>query len=145
MKRKVLTLAISVSSSIMMTGCATMFGGGSSQAINIKSDKEMIVDIYKVEAVTKNADEQTSKKKTKEPELMHKNVKVPSSINVQRSNNDLLLKPVNNDCAEKRVEKEMNDWVWGDILAISPLSTTVDAVTGAMWEYDDNINMECKN
>jgi len=144
MKRQILTLAIAVSSSIMMTGCATMFGGGSTQAINIKSDKEMLVDIYKVEAETKNADAETIKKKTKKPELMHKNVKVPSSINVQRNNNDILIKPVNDECGEQRVKKEMNDWFLGDVLALSLLSTTVDAVTGAMWEYDDNVTMECK-
>ena len=144
MKQKVLTLAVGVTCSVIMTGCATMFGGGSNQTINIKSDKEMRVDIYKVEAKDQNVDEET-KKKTKEPELMHKNVSIPSSINVQRSNNDLLLKPISEDCQEKRVEKQLNNWFWGDVLATSLLSTTVDAVTGAMWEYDKEVTLECNN
>lgn len=144
MKRNVLTLVVGVSCSIMMTGCATLFGGGANQVINIKSDKEMIVDIYKAQSKEKNADGEEIKKEQKEPELLHKNIKIPSSINVQRSSNDLLLKPVDGECQEKRVEKQLNNWFWGDVLAGSLLSTTVDAVTGAMWEYDNNITIECQ-
>lgn len=101
MKRNVLTLVVGVSCSIMMTGCATLFGGGANQVINIKSDKEMIVDIYKAQSKEKNADGEEIKKEQKEPELLHKNIKIPSSINVQRSSNDLLLKPVDGECQEK--------------------------------------------
>ena len=144
MKRKVLNLAVGVSIGIMMTGCATLFGGGANQAINIKSDKEMVVDIYKVESINKNVDEE-NKRKPKEPELVHQNVTIPSSINVQRGNNDLLLKATNENCKEQRVEKKLNPWFWGDVVATSLLSTTVDAITGAMWEYDDNVIVECKN
>ena len=32
-----------------------------------------------------------------------------------------------------------------DVLALSLLSTTVDAVTGAMWEYDKVTTLECPN
>jgi len=144
MKRKVLNLAVGVSIGIMMTGCATLFGGGANQAINIKSDKEMVVDIYKVESINKNVDEE-NKRKPKEPELVHQNVTIPSSINVQRGNNDLLLKATNENCKEQRVEKKLNPWFWGDVVATSLLSTTVDAITGAMWEYDDNVIVECQN
>jgi len=142
MKRKVLTLAVAVSSSIMMTGCATLFGGGSNQAINIKSDKEMLVDIYKVEPQKKNDDGEV-KKSTKEPELIHKGISVPGSINVQRSSKDLLLKPTNSECEGQRVENNLNPWFWGDVVATSLLSTTVDAITGAMWEYDKDVTLEC--
>ena len=143
MKRKVLTLALGTSCAIMMTGCATIFGGGDNQAINIKSDKQMMVDIYKVESKKDNG-EDTSKKETKEPELIHKNITIPSSVNIERSNKDILIKPTNNECGEKRVEKKLNPWFWGDVVATSLLSTTVDAVTGAMWEYDDNVTMDCQ-
>lgn len=145
MKRKVLTLTVGISCSIMMTGCATVFGGGSNQAINIKSNKEMVVDIYKVEPIKKNQSTEVSDKKKKESKLIHANITVPSSINVDRSNDDILLKPKNIDCKETRVEKKMNPWIWGDVAATSLLSTTVDAVTGAMWEYDKDVTLECNN
>jgi len=144
MKQKVLTLAVGVSCGIMLSGCATLLGGGANQAINIKSDKEMVVDIYKVESINKNVDEE-NKRKPKEPKLIHQNVTIPSSINVQRGNNDLLLKATNENCKEQRVEKKLNPWFWGDVLATSLLSSTVDAVTGAMWEYDNNVTVECQN
>lgn len=143
MKRNVLNLAIGVSCGIMMTGCATLFGGGSSQVINIKSDKEMVIDIYKVKSLDANATEEEKNKEPKELGLIYKNVSIPTSIAVNRENKDLLFKSINSDCEDTRVKKEMNDWVWGDILAISLLSTTVDALTGAMWEYDDNVTIEC--
>jgi len=144
MKRKVLNLAVGVSIGIMMTGCATLFGGGGNQGINIKSDREMVVDIYKVEPIKKNIDE-ANKKEPKEPKLIHTNVKIPSSVYVERSSDDLLIKAINEECKDHRVEKELNNWFWGDVLAGSLLSSTVDAITGAMWEYDDNVMVECKN
>lgn len=144
MKQKVLTLAVGVSCGIMLSGCATLFGGGGNQGINIKSDKEMVVDIYKVEPINKNVDDE-NKKEPKEPKLIHTNVKIPSSIYVQRSSQDLLIKPINKECKDTRVEKELNNWFWGDVLAGSLLSSTVDVITGAMWEYDENVTLECKN
>jgi hypothetical protein len=145
--KKSLVLAgfLGVSTSVMFTGCATLFGGGSNQSINIKSDKEMVYDIYKVEVVEKDADGKVVEKKNpKEPKLIHANMKVPSNINVDRSNEDILLKSKNEECKDIRVEKKLNNWFWGDVLATSLLSTTVDAVTGAMWEYDKEVTVECK-
>lgn len=68
----------------------------------------------------------------------------PTTISVGRENKDLLIKDIDGKCEDTRVKKETNDWFWGDVLALSLLSTTVDAVTGAMWEYDDNVTIECK-
>lgn len=144
-KSLVLAVLLGVSASVMFTGCATLFGGGSNQSINIKSDKEMVYDIYKVEVVEKDADGKVVEKKNpKEPKLIHANMKVPSNINVDRSNEDILLKSKNEECKDIRVEKKLNNWFWGDVLATSLLSTTVDAVTGAMWEYDKEVTVECK-
>lgn len=149
MKKQILTLTAGLSCSLVLTGCATLFGGGSNQAINIKSQKETVVDVYKVEPIKKdsanNNDLAAEKKEQKEPKLIHANITVPSSINVDRNSDDILLKPKNSDCAETRVEKKLNPWFWGDVVATSLLSTTVDAVTGAMWEYDKDVTLECQN
>lgn len=130
--KKYLSLLLLVVSSVMFSGCATLFGGGSNQNINIVSKKEAVVDIYKVDD------------KNKERKI-HSKVKVPSTINVQRSNENIVIKPSeNSECNEYVVEKKTNGWFFGDVLALSLLSTTVDAVTGAMWEYDEQLELDCK-
>lgn len=129
--RKIISLSLVVASAILFSGCATLFGGGSNQNINIMSKKETVVDIYKVDE--------------KEKIKIHSNVKVPSTINVNRSNDNILIKPIeDSECNEYVVEKKTNGWFFGDVLALSLLSTTVDAVTGAMWEYDEHAELVCK-
>ncbi|MCT7481800.1 hypothetical protein [Aliarcobacter cryaerophilus] len=44
---------------------------------------------------------------------------------------------------KKKVEKKLNPWFWGDVVATSLVSTTTDAVTGAMWKYDENVSLDC--
>lgn len=131
MKRKVLTLAIGVSCSIMMTGCATLFGGGAKQNITIKSSEPKNLSLHYVDD-----------KNVTSPVVQ--TFQTPTTISVGRENKDLLIKDIDGKCEDTRVKKETNDWFWGDVLALSLLSTTVDAVTGAMWEYDDNVTIECK-
>jgi hypothetical protein len=69
-------------------------------------------------------------------------VKVPAIVTITRENKDILIKT--SDKKTKLVKKKINPWFLGDVLATSPLSTTVDLVTGAMWKYDDNVNINCK-
>lgn len=132
MKRKVLTVVMGVSCGIMMTGCATLFGGGAKQEIIIKSNEPRNLSLHYID----------KKEGTSAP---IQTFEAPATITVGRENKDILLKDTSGKCEDIRVEKKMNDWVWGDIIATSPLSTTVDAVTGAMWEYDENVTVECSN
>lgn len=139
-KSLVMVSLVAASTSILFTGCATIFGGGSSQMINVQSSKTTTVDMYKIKT---EKDQDTGEEKEKERVLINSNIQVPASINVQRDSKDILIKPKDDNCKEITAKGTMNNWVWGDIIATSLLSTTVDAVTGAMWKYDENVTLEC--
>ena len=145
MRRNVLVLSTMLGASVLFSGCATLFGGGSNQQINIQSKKDTLVNIYKVEPLKdKNSEELDTSDKKKEPQLIHSNLKLPATVNVNRESKDILIKPTNDECEELRVKKELNGWFWGDVIATSLVSTTTDAVTGAMWKYDENATVDCK-
>ena len=129
------------STSILFTGCATLFGGGSTQTINVQSSKTTTVDMYKIKT---EKNQETGQIKETERTLVNSNVQVPASINVNRDSKDVLIKPKNGDCKEVTATGSMNNWFLGDVLALSLVSTTTDAVTGAMWKYDDNVTLDCK-
>lgn len=130
-----------VAVSILFTGCATLFGGGSNQAINIQSSKSQTVDVYKVKT---KKDANSGEVSVTGEDLIHSNIQIPSSVNVNRDSKDILIKTKDGECKEKKVEKKLNPWFWGDVIATSLLSTTVDAVTGAMWKYDENVTLDCE-
>lgn len=129
MKKSILIGSL-ISTSILFTGCATLFGGGGSQQITISSNKSTQVDI----GHTEDGNNLLSNYQT---------VTVPGTVTVLRDNKDILIKTKNDKCKPVIVKKETNSWVLGDILALSLLSTTVDAVTGAMWEYDTATSINC--
>jgi hypothetical protein len=131
MKQKLLTIALGASCGLMLTGCATLFGGGAKQNITIQSNEPKNLSLHYID-----------KNDVISPTIQ--TFQTPKTISVGRENKDIIFKDTDEKCEDLRVKKEMNDWVWGDILALSLLSTTVDAVTGAMWEYDENVNIECQ-
>lgn len=141
MKKIVISSLFVASATMLFTGCATLFGGGSTQAINVQSSKTTTVDMYKIKT---EKNQETGEIKETERVLVNSNLQVPASINVNRDSKDVLIKPKDDNCKEVTATGSMNNWVWGDIIATSLLSTTVDAVTGAMWKYDDNVTLDCK-
>lgn len=144
MKRNLLvTGCLLVSSSVLFSGCATLFGGGDRQSLNIISDKPSTVNIYKVKHIDENATHDDSNKSKISPVMIHSNVLVPSTLNVDRDSDDILIQTPNGECKDRKVPRTLNGWFWGDVIATSLLSTTVDAVTGAMWKYDENVILEC--
>ena len=48
MRKTIILVSSAVVTSFLFTGCATLFGGGANQAINIQSSKTQTVDVYKV-------------------------------------------------------------------------------------------------
>lgn len=140
-KSLVMASLVVASTSILFTGCATLFGGGSTQTINVQSSKTTTVDMYKIKT---EKNQETGEIKEIERVLVNSNLQVPASINVNRDSKDVLIKPKDDNCKEVTATGSMNNWVWGDIIDPSLLSTTVDAVTGAMWKYDDNVTLDCK-
>jgi hypothetical protein len=132
MKQKVLTLAVGLSCAVLISGCATLFGGGSKQSITINSQtpQENVSIGYL-------SDDNSSVE-------VIQTFNTPTTVTIPRENKNLMIRDKDGNCEEKRVEKELNSWFWGDVLMLSLLSTTVDAVTGAMWEYDNNVTIECR-
>jgi hypothetical protein len=140
MRKTIILVSSAVVTSFLFTGCATLFGGGANQAINIQSSKTQTVDVYKVKT---KKDEENGEVKVVGEDLIHSNIQVPSSVNVNRDTKDILIKSKDGECKEKKVEKKLNPWFWGDVVATSLVSTTTDAVTGAMWKYDENVSLDC--
>lgn len=141
MKKSLLIMSSVVAVSILFTGCATLFGGGANQSINIQSSKSQTVDVYKIKT---KKDEKSGETSIIGEDLIHSNIQIPSSVNVNRDSKDILIKTKDGECKEKKVEKKLNPWFWGDVLATSLVSTTTDAVTGAMWKYDENVTLDCE-
>ena len=141
MTKQILITSSIIGASILFTGCATLFGGGSTQTINVQSSKTTTVDMYKIKT---EKNQETGEIKETERVLINSNLQVPTSINVNRDSKDVLIKPKDDNCKEVTAAGSMNNWVWGDIIATSLVSTTTDAVTGAMWKYDDNVTLNCK-
>ncbi|MEA2017421.1 MAG: hypothetical protein U9N59_03140 [Campylobacterota bacterium] len=124
---KKLLIAVSLMSTVMFSGCATLFGGGGEQNITIKSTKPM-----------------KGKLAYSDGKGLQRNFTTPATILVDRRSKDIVITSKNNDFDPVTVESSMNPWVLGDVLATSLISTTTDAVSGAMWEYDETVNLSEK-
>jgi len=129
--RKKLLIALPLVSALMFSGCATLFGGGGKQNITIKSNQPVKASIGYASDDNKTITNTQS-------------FTTPATITMVRENKNLLIKSNSEEFEPIVVEKELNPWFWGDVLATSLLSTTVDAITGAMWKYDDNITIPTK-
>jgi predicted small secreted protein len=129
--KKIALISIVATSVVLFTGCATLFGGGGKQNISVitNSTKQMTIG-------------HTEDNKTL---IQPQTFTSPTVVTVLRERQDLLIKDEKGECEPVVVESKMNPWVWGDIIPLSLLSTTVDLVTGAAWKYDDNVTLKCKN
>lgn len=130
MKRKLL-MAIPIASMVLFSGCATVLGGGGKQQVTVNSTKPMNVRIGYAADDNKTL-------------TQYQSITTPTTVTVIRENKNLLLTSDNNEFEPIVVEKKLNPWFWGDVVMTSLVSTTTDAVTGAMWKYDDNITIPVK-
>lgn len=130
MKTKILAISIGASCLFMMTGCATLFGGGGHQNITINSSKQKNMTLHYIDDENVTSDAVQS-------------FQAPATINVKRKNKDIVLKDADGVCGDVRMKRSTNNWFIGDIIATSPLSTTVDMISGATWEYDNNATLDC--
>lgn len=68
----------------------------------------------------------------------------PSNVTVKRSKSDLHVRcndPANTYQGEQVVESGLEDWWWGNVALLSPLGFFIDGVSGAMWEYPEDITV----
>lgn len=101
----------------MLTGCATLFGGGGNQLMTFDSapqGAQVILNGVQV-GVT------------------------PLVMSVPRQSNAVVtFKKDGYDSQNYVLEHRLNPWFWGDVVALSLLSTTVDFATDSTVEYAPN-------
>ena len=117
--RKKLLIALPLVSAIMFSGCATILSG-TKQAVNV-----------------------TSSPSGKMVTIAGRTVKTPSIITLERGKDDLILKS-DNCGSQKLVSKKINPVFFVNILSGGAFGSTTDYASGAMWQYDENINLECQ-
>ena len=106
-----------------LAACATLFGGGGSQTMNImthddKPAKAKIVNGSNSFAVT-----------------------LPTSVQVKRKNSPIMVNIIADDNTQNTlytVEQRINIWALVDLFG-GVFSTTTDLATGAAWCYDEGV------
>jgi uncharacterized protein YceK len=117
--KKNLLIAMSLSSAILFSGCATILSG-KTQNINV-----------------------TSYPSHQKVQIGSQTVVTPSIVTVKRSKEDLVLRSENcND--QKLLASKVNPVFFVNILSGGAFGSTTDYATGAMWKYDDNVNLNCQ-
>lgn len=123
--KKSLILISALSGAVLFSGCATMFGGGGMQNITLESDEPL-----------------SGKIAYEDGKGLEQKFTTPATLTIERRKQDLIVTSNDGSFEDKTIKRSMNGWVWGDIIATSPLSTTVDMVTGAAWKYDDVVKID---
>ena len=119
MKKTSLLVAFSIGSAVLFSGCATILSG-KTQAVNV-----------------------TSNPSNKMVKIDGRTVQTPSIVTLERGKDNLVLK--SDECgSQKLVSKHINPVFFVNILSGGAFGSTTDYATGAMWKYDENINLECR-
>lgn len=144
MNKNILMTGLFINFSLLFSGCATLIDGGYTQEIHINSKKDVLVNVYKVDTKRNLTDEEKNKK-VDNLVLIQSNVKVPIILGVNRDDRDIIIKPLDSHCKEIRVQSSENNTMLANATSGKglPLSTTLDAITRANWEYDNNVNLDC--
>ena len=114
---KKLLIALPLLGAIMFSGCATIVSG-TKQQVNIASNptnKEITIGTH--------------------------TVRTPALIEIEKGE-DFIVK--SEDCNQKTLPKQINLWFFGNILSAGFLGSTTDYASGAMWKYDENIQIDCR-
>jgi uncharacterized protein YceK len=116
--KKAILITVPLISTILFSGCATLISG-KTQKINV-----------------------TSYPSHKEVTIGSQSVITPSIITVERSKKDLVVK--SKDCdKQKLLSSRINPVFFVNLLSGNVFGSTTDYMTGSMWEYDDNVHLEC--
>ncbi len=109
--------------SLSLSGCATILSG-KTQKINISPVGKQDVK-FEIDGQTYTA---------------------PTIITVNRENKDKVLHILDPECSQKKVllNKKINPVFFVNILSGGAFGSTTDYASDAMWEYDSNVNIECK-
>jgi hypothetical protein len=118
MKR--LTMASGLCALLALSGCATLFGGGSHQKLKFDSAPEGATVFMNGQQLGVT----------------------PLTVDVQREKNvAITFKKDGYESQSIVLDTHLNPWFWGDVIATSLLSTTVDTVTNSTVKYSEDSYM----
>lgn len=111
---------------MLVTGCGSI-QSGTTQEVRIASNPAGAT-VYT--AVKVGKDDKT--------DIINKVVAgvTPLTVRLPRKDGAVLVEMAGYKTVEVALSTRMNPWVWGDIVLLSPLSTSIDTSTGASKEYD---------
>jgi hypothetical protein len=128
--KKLSTALILAMTSFALSGCATLFGGGPAQTVNL------VPSDGKTHNVTITA-----------PNQEKYNTVIPKAIPVNKSYKDIVVTVEESETVQADtvvVESKLDPWFLGDVVALSLLSSSIDCLSGAAWRYDDNVTITIK-
>ncbi len=121
--KKIILVSTILATSMMLSGCATLLGGGGSQTLSINSNKS-------VKGSIEYADGKGVQYFT-----------APATLNVERRSKDIIVKSKDNEFATTTVESNLNGWFLGNIIFGGLVGSTTDSISGAAWKYENTVNV----
>ena len=119
-------LVLALTGSALLSACATIVTG-TTQTIKVDSNPQG-ARIFTAEKTTENG------------KLIYANKTeagvTPGTVAIPRKDGAVLLEKDGYEPTEVPLNRRMAGWVWGDIVLLSLLSTSIDTSTGAAKEYD---------
>lgn len=122
--KPVISAATLLAAAVFISGCASIVDG-TKQSVKVDSNPkgaEIYIGVMDDGAVVS----QTKAGMT------------PATVSLPRKDGVLVLKKEGYRDATVTPKRRMNGWVWGDIVLLSLLSTSIDTSTGAAKEIDPN-------
>lgn len=116
-------IVLSLTGLMLLSGCSTIIEG-SKQTVNISTgkDKQIRAEVTSYDGTMP--------------------VMLPQAVAVDKSSNDIVINIKDSGCvlpSTTIVKSHLNPWFWGNIIFGGLLGSTTDSVSGAAWEYDNNI------
>jgi len=118
---------VGFASVLMLSGCATMFGGGPTQKISIHSNQQVDAIVTYTNGTIINK------------------VTAPATIEVARKDKGIIIRSVNDEFAPVTLESKTNVWAFANaVLGLWGLSsyTSTDRSNGSAWCYDEDVELD---
>jgi hypothetical protein len=119
-------LVLALAGSALLSACATIVTG-TTQIIKIDSNPQG-AKVFTAEKITQNG-------ATVYANRTEAGV-TPATVAIPRKDGAVLLEKNGYEPIEVPLTRGMSGWVWGDIVMLSLLSTSIDTSTGAAKAYD---------
>ncbi len=69
-------------------------------------------------------------------------IMLPQAVSVKSGNQDIIINVKETQCYNASttvVQSDIHPFFWGNIILLSVLGSATDAVSGAMWTYEDDV------